>query len=71
MYSLTKNSTLMDLAVVEAPSSTISLIVAQVFFKFGSFTLELAGFLALWYVTSGAIKWLDGRKDRRVDKPAT
>ena len=71
MYSLTKNSTLRDLAVVEAPSFAISLVVAQVFFKFGNFTMELMAFLALWFCASGAIKWLDnkfrsGRKDASV-----
>ena len=70
MYSLTRNLTLRDAAVVEGPSFLLSLVVAQVFFRFGSFALELMGFLALWYVTSGAIKWLDGRKVRGLDEPA-
>ena len=56
-----------DAAVVEGPSFLVSLVVAQVFFKFGSFALELMGFLMLWYVTSGAIKLLEtkfkGSKD--------
>ena len=59
MYSLTRNLTLREFAVVEGPSFLVSLVVAQVFFKFGNFALELVGFLALWYVTSGAIKLLE------------
>lgn len=67
MYSLTKNSTLRDLAVVEAPSFAFSLVVANYFFQWHSFTLELAGFLALWFCTSGAIKWVEGKiKSRKT-----
>lgn len=28
----------------------LALVIAQLFFKWGSFGLELAGFLALWWV---------------------
>ena len=59
MYSLTRNLTLREFAVVEGPSFLASLVVAQVFFKFGSFALELMGFLALWWCVSGGIKFLE------------
>ncbi len=31
-----------------APSFAVSLTVTELFFKFGSFSLELVGFAALW-----------------------
>lgn len=31
-----------------APTFVVSLVVTEVFFKFGSFSLELVGFAALW-----------------------
>ena len=70
MYSLTRNLTLREFAVVEGPSFLVSIVVAQVFFKFGSFALELIGFLALWWCVSCGIKQLDGRKVRGLDEPA-
>ncbi len=37
-----------------APSFVASLAVTELFFKFGSFTLELVGFAALWGGLYGA-----------------
>lgn len=36
----------------EAPPLVSSLLLAEAFFKFHSFTLECLAFLATWYVTS-------------------
>jgi hypothetical protein len=33
-----------------APSAVISIIIAELFYKFHSFTLECVAFLATWYV---------------------
>jgi hypothetical protein len=40
--------------VIEAPTLVISLVVAEVFFKFGSFTLEAVAMLATWWLLSSA-----------------
>ncbi len=34
----------------DLPPFAIAMMVAEIFFKFGSFTLECLAFLALWYV---------------------
>ena len=50
MYELLRSSTLRQLLARQAPALVISLIVAELFYKFGSFTLECLGFLATWFV---------------------
>ena len=40
--------------VEDLPPLVLSLGVAEVFFKFGSFSLECIAFLGLWYVTDFA-----------------
>jgi hypothetical protein len=56
MFTLIKTGTLRQLLAVEGPALAISLLVAEMFFKFHSFVLECAGFLALWYAL-GSILW--------------
>ena len=50
MFELLRSSTLRHLLARQAPALVISLIVAELFYKFGSFTLECLGFLATWFV---------------------
>ena len=50
MFELLRSSTLRQLLARQAPAFAISLIVAELFYKFGSFTLECLGFLATWFV---------------------
>jgi len=38
-----------DYLILYIPSFVISLLIAETFFKFHSFTLELLAFLATWY----------------------
>jgi hypothetical protein len=39
----------------ELPALAFALVVAEVWFKFGSFSLEALAFLAVWYATSAAL----------------
>ena len=41
---------LADLTAVNAVSLAIAFVIAETFYKFHSFTLEAAAFLATWYV---------------------
>ena len=50
MFELLRSSSLRQLLARQAPAFAISLIVAELFYKFGSFTLECLGFLATWFV---------------------
>ena len=50
MFELLRSGSLRQLLARQAPALAISLIVAEMFYKFGSFTLECLGFLATWFV---------------------
>ena len=49
MYSLTKILGAKDILLREFVPFAVSLVIAQLFFKWGSFALELIGFMALWF----------------------
>jgi hypothetical protein len=50
MFSLLKTDDLRATLQRELLPFCVALLVAQMFFKWGSFSLELVGFLALWFV---------------------
>jgi hypothetical protein len=50
MYTLLRNASLSALLSTQAPALLISLVIAEMFFKWKSFALECLGFLALWFV---------------------
>ena len=50
MFELLRSSTLRQLVARQAPALVISLVVAELFYKFGSFTLECLGFLVTWFM---------------------
>ena len=60
MYTLTRVIPLRDLLVQQAPALGISLLTAEMFYKFHSFTLETMAFLATWYAADRAIKFIRG-----------
>ena len=49
MYTLMRLVPLRALLMQQVPTLGISLAVAEVFYKFHSFVLECAAFLATWY----------------------
>ena len=57
MYSLLSRFPLAEVASRELPALGISLVIAEVFYKFHSFTLECVAFLATWY----GMSWLFDR----------
>ncbi len=52
-----------DVWVVEAPTLLISLVVAELFYKFGSFTLEAVAMLATWWLLSSIARRVVARRD--------
>ena len=67
MFELLRSSSLRALLARQAPGLVISLVVAELFYKFGSFTLECLGFLATWFVVDA----LFARVARAWAGPAT
>jgi hypothetical protein len=56
MYTLIRSTPLRQLLLQEAPALLVSFIIAELFFKFHSFTLETLAFLATWFVVDAAIR---------------
>ena len=54
MFELLRSKPLRHLLSRQAPALALSLLVAELFYKFGSFTLECLGFLATWFVLDAA-----------------
>ena len=52
MYSLYRQLGLRKSLTAEAPSLAVSLLIAELFYKFHSFTLECVAFLATWLAIS-------------------
>lgn len=50
MYQLIQMLTLSDLFKRQIPLFITSFLIAEVFYKFHSFTLECAAFLVTWFV---------------------
>jgi hypothetical protein len=48
MYTLLRYWRLREGLSAETPAFIVSLVIAELFFKFHSFTLECIGFLLLW-----------------------
>lgn len=47
-----------ELLTTQVPAIGISLLIAELFYKFQSFALECVAFLATWYVVDWAIELL-------------
>ena len=58
MYSLLQALPLRQLLLQQAPVVIVSLVIAELFYKFQSFTLETIAFLATWFAVDGATKAL-------------
>jgi hypothetical protein len=56
MYTLARLLPVKRLAYEQAPALTLAWIIAELFFKFHSFTLECAAFLATWFLLDALIQ---------------
>jgi len=52
MYTLLRDLGLRKALLAEAPWLFLSMVIAEMFYKFHSFTLECGAFLATWFVVS-------------------
>lgn len=52
MYTLVRRAGIREGLLAEAPSMIFSFVIAELFYKFHSFTLECASFLATWFAVS-------------------
>ena len=56
MYTLIRLLPFKRLALEQLPALSIAWITAELFYKFHSFTLECAAFLATWFVVDAIIQ---------------
>lgn len=54
MHTLIQALPAQQILLQQAPMLLASLLIAERFYKFGSFTLECLAFLATWYVIDAA-----------------
>jgi hypothetical protein len=62
MYSYVKTVGVPTFVVREAPAFVVSFLIAELFYKFHSFTLETLAFLATWYSLSWIQSAVTGRR---------
>ncbi len=62
MYTLVNKLGIRAFFATELPALGISWIIAEVFYKFGSFTLETGAFLVTWYILGFSSQRLFRRK---------
>ena len=55
MFELIRSVPLRQLLARQGPALAGSLVIAELFYKFGSFTLECLGFLVTWFVLDATI----------------
>lgn len=58
MYTFIHSFPVRSFLLEQAPTIVISMVIAELFFKFQSFTLECLAFLGTWYVLDAARKYL-------------
>ena len=56
MYTLLRLLPVERLVYEQVPALTFAWIVAELFFKFHSFTLECAAFLATWFILDALVQ---------------
>jgi hypothetical protein len=62
MYTLYKVIPLKQFVLEQVPSLGTAWIIAEIFYKFKSFTFECAAFLATWFLLDAAIQLVSGTR---------
>ena len=60
MYTLLRSTGFQKELLIEGPSLVVSMVIAELFYKFHSFTFECVAFLATWCAVSCAVSLLRG-----------
>ncbi len=56
MFKLIHSLSISELIRQQFPVFAVSFLLAELFYKFGSFALECAAFLATWYVLDAVVQ---------------
>jgi len=66
MYTLFRSVPLRNLLATQAPALLLSFVIAELFYKFHSFTLECLAFLVTWFVIDAVITSVSLRFKQRT-----
>jgi hypothetical protein len=61
MYTLIRSVPLRTLFATQAPALFLSFVIAELFYKFHSFTLECLAFLVTWFAIDAVITFVSLR----------
>ncbi len=67
MYALVRSLQPKELLLAQAPALMASLVIAELLYKFHSFTLEAMAFLLTWGAIDAAVSAVRGLLRKRVD----
>jgi hypothetical protein len=68
VYTLLREIPLKRLLLEQLPSLAFAWLIAELFYKFHSFTLECAAFLATWFVIDAALQGLVRLIPKRIPR---
>jgi hypothetical protein len=71
MYTLLRSLSWRQLLAEQLPSLATAWLIAELFYKFKSFTLECAAFLATWFVLDASIQLVRRALTRPPSVPTT
>lgn len=60
MYTLARHTGVRTFLLFHAPTLVVCIVIAEVFYKFHSFTLECVAFLATWALLDALRSWTLG-----------
>lgn len=66
MYQLLRGRSLKAISTDALPPLVLAFVIAELFYKWHSFTLECGGFLATWFALDWVWSKLIGRSSARV-----
>ena len=72
MFTLFRSIPMSQFLREQLPALVASFVIAELFYKFHSFTLECLAFLATWFVIDGVISLVTGkwRRPEAASQPA-
>ena len=69
MYALVRSMSLKQLLIEQLPALIVSIIIAELFYKFHSFTLESLAFLATWFVVDALYRYISQAAGQQKNIP--
>jgi hypothetical protein len=69
MYTLVRSMPLKQLLIEQLPALVVAIIIAELFYKFHSFTLEALAFLATWFVVDALYRIITQAVGQQKNNP--